>query len=99
MTINWEQVRRIVLNDRLIGYKPDRASLDKLSDRLPDVRVLGFGIYSSVGIWKTWFLLVESKTFWPDHTDTIQTMPINQVGRSLTLMRSVSNKLSPKPSA
>jgi hypothetical protein len=57
MDISWECVRRVILDDRINGYKPDRPCLDKLSRVLPDCRVVGFMKYYE----KHWCLIVESR--------------------------------------
>lgn len=95
MTIDWPYVRRIILNDRLVGYKPDRAALEKLSDKLPDAKVFGYGVYSPGPQWRTWYLLVESRKFWADESPTIQAIPINQIPvRKLALVPSTVNPAS-----
>jgi hypothetical protein len=77
--INWAKVRRVVLNDRLVCYKPDKESLKKLSSRLPDANVIGFGIYSKVLFVTTWFLLVESSFFPEDDQPGFITMSISAI--------------------
>ncbi len=98
MTVNYEYVRRIILNDRLLGYRPDRKSLEKLRERLPDVKVIGFGIWSrTYPLYNTWFLLVESKRFWADHSPAIDAIPMNQLpyAPKLNLVPELSPPKSP----
>ncbi len=65
-SVDWTRVRRIVLNDRLIGYKPDMRSLKTISSKLPDANVLGFGIYHKGYVSTVWYVTVESKFFVED---------------------------------
>ncbi len=73
----------------MVGYKPDRASIDKLVSRLPDAKIHGFGIYQTTMLWRTWYLVVESKYFWGDSTDLIISIPMTQLpiyGRKLNVV-------------
>lgn len=97
MTIDYNYVRRVVLNDRMMGYKPDRASLEKISSRLPDARVIGFGRYHVTPLWTTWFLLVESKKFWADFDCNMEAVSINQLPGYTSLLSAVPNSLPTKP--
>lgn len=65
MEINWPHVRQVILNDRVNGYKPDKAAFKKLSAYLPDMRVLGFGKYYEYH----WYVIVESVLYLP-YTET-----------------------------
>lgn len=61
MEINWPHVRQVILNDRVNGYKPDKASIKKIRRYLPDVRVLGFGRYYEYH----WYVILESVSYFP----------------------------------
>ncbi len=81
MEVSWGHVRQIILNDRVNGYKPDKAFLRKLSSYLPDVRVLGFGKYYEYH----WYVVIESKLF-PESIDPIATrgaLPLSSVIKQL----------------
>ncbi len=93
-SVDWTRVRRIVLNDRLVRYKPDKESLKKLASRLPDANVIGFGIYSRVLYVTTWYLLVESRYFLPDEepgfiAQSISSLPIYKK-LSLTIVPNIN---------
>ncbi len=97
MQIDWCYVRHIVLNDRLIGYKPDRASIDKLVSRLPDAKIHGFGVYSTNMLYRVWYLVVESRYFWGDSTDMVISIPMTQLPIYGKRLNVVQNILPPKP--
>lgn len=64
MEISWPNVRQVILNDRINGYKPDRACLNKISSLLPDANVFGFGKYYEYH----WYVLICSQYF-PYHIE------------------------------
>lgn len=72
--IDWSRVRRVILNDRMVCYKPDRSVLNKIAGILPDCRFIGFMPYYEG--W--WSLAVESEYFPSDPFFTAQT-PIHSI--------------------
>lgn len=78
MIIDYTKVRRIILNDRVMGYKPDIYAIKKLTDRLPDAVIIGFGVYSSHLLFKLWYVLAYSSYFKADDGPYIPTVPINE---------------------
>lgn len=56
--IDWHVTYKIILNDRDKGYRPDRNAIRKIRFKLPDARIVGFGVYGYNGLW---YVLVESK--------------------------------------
>lgn len=61
MEIDWNKVRRVVLDDRWRKcYKPDRTVINKIVWELPDCRIIGFSFYPVSGFW---CLLVEDGSF------------------------------------
>ncbi len=99
MTVNYEYVRRIILNDRLFGYRPDRKAIEELRDRLPDMQIIGFGIWSRAFVTSTWFLLVESKRFWADPSPIIDAIPMRQLPIAPKRLNVVPENLPPKSPA
>lgn len=79
VSINWARVRRVVLNDRLMGYRPDFKSLKFLRSRLHDAKVHGFGIYNRGLVSTTWYLLVESGYFPEDEQPGFITLSISAI--------------------
>ncbi|GAC1501904.1 MAG: hypothetical protein NVS1B10_06380 [Candidatus Saccharimonadales bacterium] len=77
--IDWSKVRRIVLNDRLIGYKPDAAALMKLSERVPDVQVVGFGRFGRFLNGTIWFVLAYSRYFQSEEYGDFTNLSISSV--------------------
>lgn len=78
MVIDWTRVRKVICNDRIVYYKPDRRCLDFIGQRLADARIHGFGVYS-VGMFKTWYVMVESSAFYPDEQPGIQVVSMRDL--------------------
>lgn len=79
MVVNYDIVRQIVLNDRFIGYKPDRLALNVLATKLPDMNVIGFGVYQTTFAYKIWYVLVESSHFLATPYDGIPSISIKSL--------------------
>lgn len=64
MEVNWNKVRRVILDNRLKRcYKPDRAVISYVGDLLPDSVIFGFALIPQLNLWG---LLVQSNHF-PDN--------------------------------
>jgi hypothetical protein len=62
MEINYGKCRKVMLNDRKVGYKPTFKDIKILVRNLPMCKVHGFGSY---GIYDIWYLVVENP-LWED---------------------------------
>jgi hypothetical protein len=89
LDISWPHVRQIILNDRLVGYKPDRSCLNRFASELPDVKFLGFGRYYEYH----WYIIVESKYF-PAFYDPVVSrgaIPATSLFKELQKLRAVTS--------
>lgn len=77
MTIDWTKVRRVICNDRMMGYKPDIYAFKKITERMPDAQILGFGVYQKHLLYKVWYVLVFSKYFREDEQPGLAPVSMN----------------------
>lgn len=74
MEINWDRVRRVLLNDRLqVKYKPTKAVFKRIGRILPDAKIFGFSWYTQGNCYA---LLVESSVFRDNPYGIILDIPI-----------------------
>lgn len=81
MTIDWTRVRRVICNHLFINRKPTREDLNTIADCLPDAKIIGFGVYQTNYVSKTWYVLVESQTFSIDEMPGLQNVNMRDLPR------------------
>lgn len=92
MDINWDKVKKVILNDRWSkAYRPDKDCISKVGRLLPDANIFGYGLEPRLGYW---ILLVECPRFSDNPYGVIQELTI----ASLSAYGQPGPKLVSRPS-
>ncbi len=92
--IDQDCFKQIILNDRYVGYKPDRDILERLRTLFPDIIILGFGRWNYT---PTWYLLANSSKFPKNLKESDSLISVHEV---LTWSKpKITPPLPPSPTA
>lgn len=75
MVIDWEKVRKVIINE-----KPSIYVIKRITGKLPYVKIHGFGYY---GFNSYWYVMIEDSSFQSDPGMTITSVPFDRLGQAV----------------